>query len=331
MSGALKNRKIKIALLILSVLILILFLFRRGGKEALIQVRQGDTFYSVAENLKKEGIIRSRLLITVLARITGRSRQLKEGTYRVSSRQNALQIVSMLTRGRITSRAFTVPEGFNAYQIGELLQQKGIVKKADFLSAVQDKEILSQFHINQSTAEGFLYPETYFIPYEYRSEDIVKLMIAGFFKKITPLVVNRIKARYGSLEKGVNLASLVEWEARVDFERPIIAGVFLNRLNGGHHLGSCATVLYAMKRHKERLLFKDLTIDSPYNTYIYQGLPPTPICSPSEKSILAVIYPAKEPYLYFVSMNNGRHYFSTTYQEHLQAYRKYILGENRQN
>jgi UPF0755 protein len=330
MSDALKRNKrsFRIILFVILLLLLIGILFyTRPEKEMLLSVRPGDTFHSVAGELREQGSIRSTLVFIGLAKLTGKTGQLKAGTYRLNSRFGLYRILMTLTKGRITSRSFTVPEGFNAFQIAGLLQEKGMVRQDDFLNAVRDRKVLSEYGINQATAEGFLYPETYFIPYEYTANDIVRLMIKSFFKKITPVYISRLKEKYGSLEKGVNLASLVEWEAKADFERSIIAGVFLNRLRGNLNLGSCATVLYALNRHKERLLFKDLKVNSPYNTYMYQGLPPTPICNPSERSILAVIYPARDTYLYFVSMNNGRHYFSSTYNEHLQAYRYYILGE----
>ncbi|MDD5067052.1 MAG: endolytic transglycosylase MltG [bacterium] len=321
------NKKYLVTGLILLFFLFLFYLVPGPSRTILVQVREGDTFHKVARTLKKEGMVRSELFFIGLAKLTGSSGKLKTGTYEISSRSGSWNIIRILTGSKTASKIFTIPEGYNTFQIAGLLEQRGITSRTAFLNAVKSRKILDHFKIDQMTAEGFLYPETYYIPYEYTAEDIVMLMMKSFFSRITPVYIKKIKEKYGSLEKGVNLASLVEWEAKADFERPIIAGVFLNRLNQNLNLGSCATVLYALNRHKERLLFKDLKINSPYNTYVYQGLPPTPICNPSEKSILAVIYPARDTYLYFVSMNNGRHYFSTTYGEHLQAYRYYILGE----
>ncbi len=334
MSGARNKKKNKLIIYGIIGICVCLFLYyflTRTNKREPIEVRQGDTFFSVAKELKEQNIIKSRLLFILFVKLSGESGKLKTGTYMFDRPSNLFSLIHVLTSGKTASKIFTIPEGFNSYQMAELLQEKGIVKKEDFIKAVQNQILLKQYKINQNTAEGFLYPETYYIPYEYKAEDIVKLMINNFFKRITPEMIRRLKGKYNTLEKAITLASLVEWEARVDYERPIIASVFINRLKKNLNLGSCATIQFALQKHKERLLFKDLKVNSPYNTYIYKGLPPTPISNPSEKSILAIIYPAKESYLYFVSMQNGRHYFSSTYSEHLKAYKQYILGETSNN
>ncbi len=334
MSNVLKLKKNNVKKYVIIIILISLFLYfflTKTNKNQLLEVRQGDTFFSVAKALKQQNIIKSRLLFILFVKISGESGKLKTGTYMFDKSSNLFSVIHMLVTGKTASKIFTIPEGYNSYQIAELLQEKGIVTKNEFIRATQNKLILKEYHINQNTVEGFLYPETYYIPFEYRAEDIVRLMVKNFFKRISPVMIKKIKEKYQTLEKGITLASLVEWEARVDYERPIIASVFLNRLNGDLNLGSCATIQFALQKHKERLLFKDLKVDSPYNTYRYKGLPPTPISNPSEKSILAVIYPAKEQYLYFVSMQNGRHYFSTTYNEHLKAFKRYILNETKNN
>ena len=191
----------------------------------------------------------------------------------------------------------------------------------------RNKKILNKFNIHQDTIDGFLFPDTYYVPYDVPARKIAEMMIGNFFNHIHSAYLQKLKEKYHSLEKAITLASLVEWEAKVDYERPIIAGVFLNRIKKNMNLQSCATVMYTLNNHKPRLLFRDLKVKSLYNTYLYKGLPPSPICNPSEKSILAVIYPARANYLFFVSMQDGKHYFSSSYSQHLKAYKYFILKE----
>ncbi len=322
---------ITISLILFLMFIIFLNSIRIKNSNLLIEVKKGETFHHIANKLKRKDIIQSKFLFILLAKISGQSRKLKTGTYKFDTIKTIPGIINTLTKGKITNKVFTVIEGYNIFQIADIVDKKKIVKKNDFFNAVKNKSILDKFNINQKNAEGFLYPDTYYVPYEITAEKLVEIMIGNFFNHIDTLYLDKLKKKYGSIEKGIILASLVEWEAKVDFERPLIAGVFLNRIKKNLNLASCATVLYALNKHKNRLLFKDLKINSPYNTYLYKGLPPSPICNPSEKSILAVIYPAKSNYLFFVSMQNGRHYFAATYKQHLKAYRYFILNEKNSN
>ena len=323
------NKKLLLILGLGFLIFIFLFFYMIKVKpsDELIEVKKGDTFYSIAAVLLKNRIIRSRRLFILLVKITGQSKKLKIGFYRFNKIQNLFYIIKSLTKGDIANRIITIPEGYNVFQIAEILERKNITTKSSFLKLVHDKEILNKFNINQDTAEGFLYPDTYYIPYNISARKIIKMMIENFFIHIHSAYVQKLKEKYGSIEKAITLASLVEWEAKVDYERPIIAGVFLNRIKRNMNLQSCATVMYTLNNHKPRLLFKDLKIKSLYNTYLYKGLPPSPICNPSEKSILAVIYPAKVNYLYFVSMQHDSHYFSSSYQQHLKAYKYFILKD----
>lgn len=329
-----KKSQLKIIALIVLVIwfpIIIYNFILINPTDKVIQVKKGDTFHQIANDLSKLTVLKSRFFFIAAVKLTGQGSKLKAGYYKIHNIRTVFGLISKLTKGKIANKVFTIPEGYNVYQIGDILQRRGVVKKDDFLKAVKNRQLLKLFGINQNTAEGFLYPDTYYVPYEITAKQLVEIMIANFYDHIDSLYLAKLKERYGSIEKGVIVASLVEWEAQVDFERPIIAGVFLNRIKKNLNLGSCATVMYALNHHKSRLLFKDLKVDSPYNTYKYKGLPPTPICNPSEKSILAVIYPAKVDYLYFVSMQNGRHFFSNNYKRHLRGYRYFILNERDAN
>ncbi len=324
-----RNLKIIIifSLCLFTFVFLFLHMIRVRRFDNLIEVKKGDTFYSIAELLLKNRIIKSRSLFILLAEITGQSRKLKTGFYRFDKVHNLFGIIRSLTRGDIANKIFTIPEGYNVFQIADILERRNIATKQSFLNAVKDKRILNKFSIHQETIEGFLYPDTYYVPHNIPAQKIVEMMIGNFFNHIHSTYIQKLKEKHGTLEKAVTLASLVEWEAKYDYERPIIAGVFLNRIKKNMNLQSCATVMYTLNNHKPRLLFRDLKTRSLYNTYLYKGLPPSPICNPSEKSILAVIYPANANYLYFVSMQDGRHYFSSAYKQHLKAYKYFILKE----
>ena len=325
------RKKIIIILIIVFIVISSLFIYfispLNTNKKMLLKIKSGDTFHKVSYILWKNRIIKSRSFFLFLVKISGNSSKLKEGIYNISSNMSLFKIMDTLTTGNVVTKSFTIPEGYNIYQIADLLDKKGLGQKEEFLRLVHSKKIIKKYNINSTSLEGYLYPDTYTVPVGISLNDIINLMVKNFFIKVTPLMRERIKEKGYTLQKAIKLASLVEWEARYDFERPIITAVFLNRLKRGLNLASCATVLYAIGHHKKRLFYKDLKTNSLYNTYIYKGLPPTPICNPGKNSILAVIFPAKVNYLYFVSMKNGRHFFSTTYSQHLKAYKKYILNK----
>ncbi|MBN1897529.1 MAG: endolytic transglycosylase MltG [Spirochaetes bacterium] len=327
----LKQKKIMILALPLILALFILLWVNRPvnlGKELIVHVKPGWSFHKLADKLAEENMIHSRSFLVLISKISGGSKRLKTGVYKISDRLSIMDMIQVFTQGQIANRVFTIPEGYNMFQIASLLEEKTIMSSDTFLRLCHDKEILKKYNIKATSAEGFLFPDTYYVPYDIKPAEILSVILSNFFDRVDKRFLFRMKEKGYTLEKAITLASLVEWEAQMDFERPIIASVFINRLKKNLNLASCATVQYALGGHKERLLFRDLKKDSPYNTYIYKGLPPTPIANPGIKSILAVLYPAKVDYLYFVSMKNKRHYFSTTYREHLRAYKQYILDVN---
>ena len=181
----------------------------------------------------------------------------------------------------------------------------------------------------QKNKEGYLFPNTYFLLPQMSESEVIDIMNEEFNKFWTKERQERLQQINKPLRDIIILASIVEKEAVADSERPIIAGVFLNRLSKGMRLESCSTVLYAMGINKERLSFEDLKFDSPYNTYKYKGLPPGPICNPGAKAIDAVLYPQVTDSLYFVSKGNGTHYFSSTFEQHVKN--KIVSKKNKKN
>ncbi|OPX17528.1 hypothetical protein BXT86_05985, partial [candidate division WOR-3 bacterium 4484_100] len=210
------------------------------------------------------------------------------------------------------------------FEVAEILQNQGLVNKSEFINLCFDQKFIQSLGLKGKSLEGYFFPDTYLLNETQGDTGIIRTFIVNFRRHIQKF---DIKTK-DSLYKIITLASIVEKEAKFEDERPIIARVFMNRLEKNRPLESCATVLYAMRlMHKEvphrRLREKELLLKSPFNTYQNLGLPPGPICSPGMASLEAVLYPAQVDYLYFVSMGNGRHHFSRTYREHLAAKERY--------
>jgi UPF0755 protein len=284
-------------------------------------VQPGESVSRTAANLRSEGYIRSDRFFVLLVRLRRSSSLIKAGEYLVGPALRTTGIIKILCTGAVVTQKFTVPEGLHLQQIADLLQEQGIAGSEEFIEACQVKAILEKYRIPFSSAEGFLFPDTYIVAKGLSAEQIVTIMLDRFFEELQNMDFENYSDE--DLKRVVIIASLVEREAKIDDERPVIAAVFYNRLSKGKRLESCATVQYILGKTKERLLFSDLKVDSPYNTYLHKGLPPGPICNPGARSIQAALSPADVDYLFFVSKRDGSHHFSTTYQEHLEAIERY--------
>ena len=243
-------------------------------------------------------------------KIFGRSGSIKPGVYELSTRETGLGIYRTFRKGPPLVRV-TFPEGWTSKQIAAVLDAKGITPAADFLAEV-DKE----------KREGFLFPDTYFFEQGLSSEQVISRLTQRFKEKVPKDFQDRAKAMKLSYEQLVTLASIVEREARAPQERPIIAGVFYNRLRKHWYLESCATVEYSLGAWKPHLTYKDLKVDSPYNTYRHGGLPPGPICNPGAAALDAAAHPAQTDMMFFVADGQGTHNFSRYYNEHLAVQKK---------
>lgn len=285
---------------------------------------------SIAALLKSENLIRSPLLFKLYARFHNLDTRLQAGEYEFSAHQSLPEIVQKIADGKVKTYSFTIPEGFTVEQIAERLAEKGFVDKNKFLYLAKEGDFDYDFIKNLPKSktkyrlEGFLFPDTYQIPKGFGEKEIINLMLRRFEEVFLDANRERLKALDMDLKDVVIMASIIEREAKLKEEQPIIASVFYNRLERGMPLQSCATVLYALGEQKEVLLNEDLEIESPFNTYKNPGLPPGPIAAPGKAALEAALHPADTDYLYFVAKPDGSHEFTKTLREHNRAKRKYL-------
>jgi UPF0755 protein len=294
----------------------------KGGNEQVFLVRDGSTLNEVTGELESKRIITGKRLFLLWARLMGYSRSIKAGEYRLSSAMPPLKILETLSKGIVITHPVTIPEGFTIKQIGELLEEKGLVKNEEFLAITGDPDVAKRYGISGQSLEGYLYPDTYQFDRGLSPMSIVEVMIKHFWEVTGPLR-EKIEQSGMTIEEVITLASIVERETGRAEERPIIASVFLNRLKKRMRLETDPTVIYGIKDFSGNLKKKHLTQRTPYNTYVIRGLPLGPIANPGKEAIEAVLFPAKTDYLYFVSKNDGSHYFSKTLTDHNKAVQKY--------
>jgi len=300
-----------------------------GNKKTTLAIAPGDSSKTIAVRLQQAGIIRNLWAFRIYLAIHGESQNLRPGAYRFSQGDSFGQIAGALISGdlRYGTIRFTVPEGYKIDQIAALLASKGLASKADFLHEV-DHGVFSFDFLKvippnvpvHHRLEGFLFPNTYQVNKGESAHDIIQAMLEEFNRVLTQQMRTEIANRHEDLYQVVTVASLIEREAKVEKERPIIAGVIYNRLNAktSMPLQIDASVEYAVGE-KPRLSTRDLEVKSPYNLYLYSGLPPGPIASPGLASLMAAINPAKTPYLYYVAKydGTGQHFFSETFAQQL--------------
>ncbi|MDR0290761.1 MAG: endolytic transglycosylase MltG [Treponema sp.] len=288
------------------------------------EVRRGESAQSVGQRLAAAGLIRSQYFWYFLCRFD--KEPIKIGTYRLEVPANQLAIHRILVSGRQILVRITVPEGFTLKKTAQLLEKAGICPAEEFIAAANDAETIAFYKIPNASMEGYLYPDTYFFSPNYPAARVVRVMANTFFERLKEIDERAVSMPPEELNRLVILASIIEREYRVDEEAPAMAGVFLNRLEIGMALQSCATVEYIIteiqgRPHPDVLLTRDTEIRDPYNTYMLPGLPPGPISAPGSVALRAVFSPAENNYLYFrlVDAAGGRHYFSNTLDEHIRA------------
>lgn len=288
------------------------------------EVPRGAGVGSVSRDLAQKKILRNPDYFRLYLRITGRARGIKAGFYELNDAMSAEEIADILTSGKVQMISLTIPEGWNRKQIGDYLAEKGLVRnRAEFLLITRDRNLLRKYRIPGKSTEGYLFPDTYSVPHGFSARRLQSLMVRQFFARLKGIgAPENIDPQ--RLHRQVILASIVEREAVNPDERPMMARVFMNRLENHMRLESCATIQFLLKKPRERLYNKDLRIESPYNTYRHEGLPPGPISNPGLAALKAVFNPKPGPYLYFVLKPDRSHHFSVTYAEHLRAKKQYL-------
>jgi UPF0755 protein len=300
-----------------------------NAADQIITIEPGLGPQAIIARLGEAGIVRNPTALKLYLRATGRSGNLKAGDYKFNSPISPLQAIEKIRRGEVHLERVTVPEGFNRFDIARVLAEKtGKATEAEFLRLMEDQSPIRNISPEARNLEGYLFPDTYNYTSKTTAEELIQAMVSRFEEVFTPEWATRASRLGMTVHQVVTLASIVEEEARVPDERPLIASVFSNRLKLGMALGSDPTFIYAailaadydgnpnQPRHRRR--------DSRYNTYIYAGLPPGPIASPGRASLEAALYPADTDYLYFVvSGTSGRHKFSRSSTEHDLAVEEY--------
>jgi UPF0755 protein len=234
-----------------------------------------------------------------------------------------LKLLEILKEGRVILHEIRIPEGYNARQVGRLLEEKGLLTQETFTPLIHDPDFIRRLGIDATSLEGYLFPETYYFSKHVQGEEVIETMVSRFKRAIPLEWSQRARELRLTEHQMVTLASIIEKETGVDDERPLISAVFHNRLKRHIPLQSDPTVIYALPDFTGNLTRKHLSRASPYNTYRVKGLPPGPIANPGAKSLEAALYPADVNYLYFVSKNDGSHYFSMTLVEHNRAVQYY--------
>ena len=291
-----------------------------GHKE--IEISRGATVGQIGQKLYREKVIRSPRLLQVFAYLNGSSRRLTAGVHPFDGKMTTWQVLNELERARDVTQDVTIPEGLRKERIAEILAKHLEHDRDELLRLMSDPRFCKELKVNSSDLEGYLFPETYKFSVGASERQVLGLMVSHFRAVFDKRLQKRAKAVGMSVHDVVTLASIVEGEAQVDKERPVIAAVYLNRLKKGMRLQADPTVQYALPDGPRRLFNKDYRFDSPYNTYRHNGLPPGPIGSPGRASIEAVLFPADVPYLYFVANGDGGHIFTKTIREHEAAKRK---------
>ena len=295
-----------------------------GAGEKTFYVSRGQTFGSVVDSLESSGIIRSGPLFVFVAKVLGATRRVYSGKYVFPSGVSNYDIARWLQGGRGTVLiSVTVREGIRSKTQARIFENALGVDSARYMSLVNDEEFVHSLGIDAPSLEGYLLPETYRFPWQPDEKEVIREQVR-LFKEVYDDALNaRAKELGWTTNQVLTMASIVEGEALLSEERDTISGVYHNRLRKGMRLEADPTIQFTLEDGPRRLLYSDLRRDSPYNTYLYRGLPPGPINNPGKACILAALYPVQHNYLYFVADAKGGHTFSESYAGHARAVSRY--------
>lgn len=302
----------------------------RGNTSRAVNIPTGSSLGAAADSLHRVGLVRSSRAFRLYAMATGRERQIKAGRYRFACEQATWDgILRRLSLGP-DERRLTVPEGFKLAEIVPLIAKTIGAPPESVWAAARDSTLRRELDIPTPDLEGYLFPDTYNVTHGAPPDEVIRTMVRRFEQVWDPAWNERLQALAMNRHDIVTLASIIEKEARLDEERAVISAVYHNRLRDGMPLQADPTVQYARGTHTNRVLYRDLEIESPYNTYRNAGLPPGPIAAPGRLSLVAALNPANVPYKFFVAHPDGHHEFRVTFREHTEA-RAAIRREQRRD
>jgi UPF0755 protein len=332
------KKKILLGLVVIVAIAMIAIVYKAGRflstrpsnspDTVIFEVEPRTSFKHIAHTLEEQSLITNAGAFELLARYTGSAGKVRTGEYALRKNMTPREVLQIITSGKSIEYTFTVQEGLNIYEIAEQLEKQGLGKKSEFLSLCKDPAVIKEFlGEEESSLEGYLFPETYHVTRFTGARGLIRIMVARFldnYKKIeTPSDVKMTRHQI------VTLASIVEKETGAPDERPIVSSVFHNRLRLGMKLQTDPTIIYGILSEKGKfggnITHQDLIRPTLYNTYVIAGLPPGPISNPGLDAMKATVHPAKTEFLFFVSRNDGTHVYSKEYAQHLRAVGKFQL------
>jgi len=294
------------------------------GREVIVTIPKGVSLSQVGSILQEHGVVTSKLVFKLVAFIRGEQRGIKAGDYALKTGSDAGEVLDQLISGKTVMFSFTIPEGYNLFQVADLFQQMGVMPRNEFLRLAEDRVFLKELKVDSNSLEGYLFPDTYFFRPTEKGDGklIVRKMVQRFYEVYDKHVKALAEENKWSPRAVVTMASLIEKEAKPS-EHALVSAVFHNRLRKNIKLQSDPTVIYGIKAMGSKITREDLNRKHPYNTYQIQGLPPGPIANPGKESLIAAVKPAEVDYLYFVAKNDGTHYFSDNLAEHNREVDRY--------
>lgn len=302
-----------------------------GDAERTVFIRRGQPFTHIVDSLEQRGIIGDPTMFRIVAKVLGGAERVQAGKYRFASGTSNMDVFLALRDGNANQLVkVSIPEGSRPRLQAKLFARAIGIDSARYVALAYDPELARDYDIEGASLEGYLLPETYMLRWGMDERDLIEMQVHAFRSFFTDSLKERARQLGWSVHQVVTFASIVEGEARLDAERPIIAGVYHNRLRKGMKLEADPTIQYLFDERPRRVLYEDLRRNSPYNTYLYAGLPPGPVNNPGKASILASLAPASHSYIFFVATGKGGHWFASTYAEHVGNVKRYRQERARQ-
>jgi UPF0755 protein len=284
------------------------------------EVPRGATYNRTIDALEQAGLARNSYFLKIYGRLFPAVTDIKAGEYFVEPGDTTWSILARIRRGQVAQHPVTIPEGYNIWQVATAMAAAGLVDEAEFLRLTSDETFLAELGVAFHTVEGYLFPDTYFFARRVGARNVIRTMVNRFHQSLPPNYEKRAEAVGLTVPEAIILASIIEKETGTPEERRLVSAVFHNRLKRNMRLQTDPTVVYGRTDVTDRIRRRHLDDrDHPYNTYQIHGLPPGPIANPGRASLEAAVDPAPVSYLFFVSKNDGTHYFSNTYAEHNRA------------